>query len=207
MEADHRALLLLICLAGVGCRARHDERATPSAASAVSAPQPSVAALAPAPSASVSAAIASETVQAPSPPGVPFAVAPMVQVKHRTDGQRVFLMTAEPGILLGPKKTLLKAFDCVSKGAPHADMFGVCVGFKTCDAETPSEPNVLAAFVCTGPASRLLLVQEGPDLVFKVADPAHPLAKRALSRAPLPEGASVALQPFVRRNLTSYVDL
>ena len=47
----------------------------------------------------------------------------------------------------------------------------------------------------------------GPELVFKVSDPTQPLAKRAMSRAPLPEGASVALQPFVRRNLTSYVDL
>jgi len=131
----------------------------------------------------------------------------MVQVKHRTDGQQVFAITAEPGALLGPKKTLLKAFDCVSKGAPHADMFGVCVGFKACDLETPTEPNVLAAFACTGPALRVLLVQEGAELTFKLGDPTAPLAKRALSRAPLPEGASVALQPFVRRNLTSYVDL
>jgi hypothetical protein len=207
MDADHRALLLLICLMEIGCRARHDERAGPSAVSALSAPQPSATALAPTPSASATVASASGANQAPVPPGIPFAVAPMVQVKHRTDGQRVFSMTAEPGILLGPKKTLLKAFDCVSKGAPHADMFGICVGFKTCDAETPTEPNVLAAFVCTGPASRIVLVQEGRELAFKIADPAHPLAKRALSRAPLPEGASVALQPFVRRNLTSYVDL
>jgi len=28
-----------------------------------------------------------------------------------------------------------------------------------------------------------------------------------LSRVPLPETASIALQPFVGRNLTSYVDL
>jgi hypothetical protein len=207
MEADLRAWLLLICLAGVGCRARHDERAAPSAASAVSAPLPSSTALAPRPSASATVGGASGSDQAAVPPGVPFAVTPMVQVKHRTDGQRVFLITAEPGILLGPKKTLLKAFDCVSKGAPHADMFGICVGFKACDAETPTETNVLAAFACTGPALRILLVQEGPELVFKVADPTQPLAKRALSRTPLPEGASVSLQPFVRRNLTSYVDL
>ena len=131
----------------------------------------------------------------------------MVQVKHKTDGQRVYSMTAEPGVLLGPKKTLLKAFDCVSQGAPHADMFGVCVGFQACDAEAPAEPNVLAAFACVSPAVRVLLVQEGDELAFKIADPVQPLAKRALSRVRLPEGASVALKPFVRRNLTSYVDL
>ncbi len=110
-----RALLLVSCLVGAGCHARHDERAAPTAASAVSAPRPSATTLDRVPSASVALPAASAVVEVPSPPGIPFEVAPMVQVKHKTDGQR--------------------------------------------------------------------------------------------SRTPLPEGATVALQPFVRRNLTAYVDL
>ncbi len=199
-------LLVLSCVACAACHARHDENASPAATSAVAVPQPSASALAAAPRASAALSLAS-SVEAPSPPGIPFAVAPMVQVKHKTDGQHVYSMMAEPGVLLGPKQTLLKAFDCVSKGAPQADMFGVCVAFKACEPETPSEPGVLFAFACTGPALRVLLLQEGGELAFKVADSAHPLAKRAMSRTPLPEAASVVLQPFVRRNLTAYVDL
>ena len=201
-----RALLLVSCLLAA-CHARREERAAPRPASAVSGQPSSATALAPVPSAAAALPLTSAVNAVASPPGIVFEVAPMVQVKHKTDGQRVYSMMAEPGVLLGPKRTLLKAFDCVSKGAPHADMFGVCVAFKACEPETPTEPSVLYAFSCTGPALRVLLVQEGRELTFKVADPEQALAKRAMSRTPLPEGATVALQPFVRKNLTAYVDL
>jgi hypothetical protein len=131
----------------------------------------------------------------------------MVQVKHKTDGQTVFSSVAEPGVLVGSKKTLVKAFDCMSKGAPRPDMFGVCVGFKSCEPEVPSEAGVLAVFACEGPRVRLLLSEEGGELTFRVAEPANPLAKRATSRVTIPEGATAELGAFERRNLTSYVDL
>jgi hypothetical protein len=152
------------------------------------------------------ASVSSSSLEAPTPAAVPFEIRPVVQVKHKTDGQTLHSVTAEPGVLLGPKRQLVKAFDCVSKGAPRADMFGVCVGFQACE-ETPTEPGVLSAIACTGPTLRVLLVQENRELVFKVADPMQPLAKRALSRIPLPDGARVELGPFERRNLTAYVDL
>jgi hypothetical protein len=171
---------------------------------------PSATALIAAPSASATSTAGSGGGGGGAPAGpalVPFEVRPVVQVKHKTDGERVWSVVAEPGVLVGPKKTLIKAFDCVSKGTPRPDMFGVCVGFHTCEAETPSEPSVLAAITCTGPTLHLLLIQDGRELTFKVADPAHALAKRALSRISLPDGATVELHPFERRNLTANFDM
>ena len=205
VEMTQRLLLLFGCVLAAGCHARHEERAAPTTASV--APTALASASAVVAAAGASATASASSVAAPSAAPVPFEVRPAVIVKHKTDGQSVFSMVAEPSILLGPKKRIVKVFDCVSKGAPHPDMFGVCVGFQSCAAETPSEPGVLAVIACTGPTVRLLLTQEGRELAFKIAEPSHPLAKRATSRVPLPDGTAVELHPFERRNLTANVDL
>lgn len=131
----------------------------------------------------------------------------MVQVKHRVAERKALTVTAEPGVLLGPKKQLVKVFDCTSPGAPRADMFGICVGFKNCQAAQPASVEVLAEITCTGPELTLQLIRQGAGLTVRVADPEHPLAKRAMSPIALPEGTRPQILPFERRNVTNYVDL
>jgi len=116
-------------------------------------------------------------------------------------------VTAEPGVMLGPEKAFVKAFDCASRGAPRPDMFGVCVGFRRCEAVQPTRPEVLAAIACKGPQITLELTREGSRLVFELDDPTHPLAKRAMTPIALPEGTRPEMLPLERRNLTTPIDL
>lgn len=116
-------------------------------------------------------------------------------------------VTAEPGVLLGPKKQLVKAFDCTSPGTPRTDMFGICVGFKSCEAVEPAGVGALAEIACKGPELTLRLTGDGSHLSFAVADPSHALAKRAMTPIELPAGTRPELLPFERLNRTNYVDL
>lgn len=162
---------------------------------------------APAPSASAPPLPEPGESSSPAAEAPPYEVRPAVQVKHRVAGSKVLAVTAEPGVLLGPKKQLLKAFDCTSPGAPRADMFGICVGFKSCEAVEPAGAEVLAELACKGPELTLRLLRDGARLVFAVADLNHPLAKRPLTPIELPAGTRPEILPFERLNLTNYVDL
>jgi len=137
-----------------------------------------------------------------------YDVIPVSQIKHTlADGTYYGGRNVEPGILLGPKKTLLKAFDCVSPGAPPASVIGVCVSFKSCEAGSPQSPDVLAEIACSGPALHVQLVQDGQSLTFRVAEAEHTLARHKMGSFTLPDGASPALGAFQVRNVTAHVDL
>lgn len=204
---------LLVGLLGVvACREKPDERSLPNTHSQPAAAQSVASALRVLPVASVAPAPSERAPLEPSAGGVPYDVRPAVQVKYINNGTTERHAIAEPGVLVGAQKKLLKAFDCVSPGAPHADVLGVCVGFKECSAAPPSaappsDPSVFAEIVCTGPAARLQLVREGSGLVFKLGDERSPLAKRRLSRIELPEATTPTLGAFEHRNLTVNVDL
>jgi len=146
----------------------------------------------------------------PAPPVVPttYDVIPVAQIKHTlADGTYYGGRHVEPGVLLGPQKTLVKAFDCVSPGAPPASVIGVCVSFRSCEAGDADSPEVLAEIVCAGPALHVQLVQDGRTLSFRVAETEHALARRKMSSFTLPDGASPALGAFQVRNVTAHVDL
>ncbi len=86
-------------------------------------------------------------------------------------------------------------------------MFGICVGFQRCDAAPSAGSEVLAQITRIGPDLTLQLTSDGQRLSFRVTDPNHPLAQRAMRSIALPDGTRPELLPFVRRNVTNYVDL
>ena len=204
--------LALSVLASLSSQACDDTDPSPVSQTSVVAPPASQPA--PAPSASAlprrespsTGSSASERAGG-TPPGVPFEVRPAVQVKHRVAGQQVLNVTVEPGVLLGPRKQFVKVFDCAGPDAPRPDMFGICVGFKSCEAVQPRRGEVLAEISCKGPQLTLQLTRDGARLVFEVDDPKQPLAKRAMTPIELPVGTRPEILPFEQKNLTTYVDL
>jgi len=194
----HLSLLALSAVAGFSCEESPTSRS-------IAAPPASQAA--PAPSASAPPLPKPSESSSPTAEARPYEVRPAVQVKHRVAGSQVLAVTAEPGVLLGPKKQLVKAFDCTSPGTARADMFGICVGFKSCEAVEPARAEVLAEIACKGPELTLELLRQGARLGFVVTDPNHPLAKRAMTPLELPAGTRPEILPFERLNLTNYVDL
>jgi hypothetical protein len=197
-------------LLAMGCQPRHEPPPSPGAQPGVTLATPSAVTLA-TPSAVTSAPSALSAVHsAPSAEaaGEPFEVRPTVVTKHTlTNGEFLGTIHAEPGVLLGPQKKLVKAFDCVSKGAPSASVIGVCVGFKSCVSATPSTADALAEIACSGPKLQLLLVRTETGLTFKVADSEHALAKRKMSEIVLPPGTHPQMGAFEQKNLSVNVDL
>ena len=200
-SGDMPRFLPLLLVALSSCQGREQVDASPAAQNSAAKPPARPTAAVPSSSSSAPASAATAV------PGVPFEVRPAAQVKHVIALRDSVSVNAEPGVMLGPKRTFVKAFDCTSRGAPKRDMIGVCVAFKSCEAAQPARPEVLAAIRCTGPALTLELTQAGAGLVFGIAEPDHPLGKRPMTPIALPEGTRAEVLPFERRNLTTYVDI
>jgi hypothetical protein len=143
--------------------------------------------------------------------GSTFLVRPAVQDKDITDGESFYHHhMQEPGLMVGPEKRFIKAFDGSVK--PRPDMVGVCVGFAACVAapappDTPDAPDVIATIACKNPALTLILTRDNRTLIFRVNPADHPLAAHPMSHLELPEGAALRIGDFAKKCVTARVDL